>query len=200
MIMRKIIRQTRTATIVFFIHLFLLAAFHEAGAKTVYVKESAVNLREEQSTLSNVITILGRDEKLEVVGENRNWYQVTTDKGMGWIAKSLVSDTLPIAEELKSEKAKTQILTEKVTLLQGEIDEAKKYKKKIEQKTEKLLKVNKRLIVENKHLSSTKDIIRALLGIAVFVIGWLFGFLTGFYKKQSDSKRLEAMVASMRHQ
>jgi uncharacterized protein YgiM (DUF1202 family) len=198
--MKEILSSIRKAPLVLFISFFLLAVFHEAGAKAVYVKESAVNLREERSTLSNVITILGRDEKVEVIEENRNWYQVTSDKGTGWIAKSLVSDTLPLAEELKSERAKTQTLTEKITRLQGEIDETKKHKNTIGQRAESLLKENKRLIVENKRLSSTKDIIRALLGIAVFVIGWLFDFLTGFYKKQSDSKRLESMVANMRHQ
>lgn len=199
MIIREILLQTKKVSIVLLL-LFLLAVSHEAGAKVVYVKEAAVNLRKERSTLSNVITILGRDEKLEVIEENLNWYKVNSDRGTGWIATSLVSDTPPIAEELKSEKEKTQVLTEKIARLQGEIDETKKHEKKVDQKVETLVKENRRLLAENKHLSSTKDIIRVILGIVVLVIGWLFGFLTGFYKKQSDNRRLESMMASTRHQ
>lgn len=200
MIIREIVLQTKIVSIVLFFLLFLLAVSHEAGAKAVYVREAAVNLRKERSTLSNVITILGRDEKLEVIEENLNWYKVNSDRGDGWIAKSLVSDTPPIAEELKYEKEKTQVLTKKITRLQGEIDETMKHEKEADQRVENLLKENRRLLAENKHLGSTKDIIRVLLGIVVLVIGWLFGFLTGFYKKQSDNRRLESMMASTKHQ
>jgi uncharacterized protein YgiM (DUF1202 family) len=200
MITREILLQTKKVSIILFLLLFLLAVSHEAGAKAVYVKEAAVNLRKERSTLSNVITILGRDEKIEVIEENLNWYKVNSDRGIGWIAKSLVSDTPPIAEELKYEKEKTQVLTEKIARLQGEADETKKQEKKADQRVENLIKENRRLLAENKHLSSTKEIIRVILGIVVLVIGWLFGFLTGFYKKQSDNRRLESMMASTKHQ
>jgi len=201
MIIREILLQTKKVSIVLLFLLFFLAvSHHEAGAKAVYVKEAAVNLRKERSTLSNVITILGRDEKLEVIEEDLNWYKVHSDRGEGWIAKSLVSDTPPIAEELKYEKEKTQVLTEKIARLQGEIDKTKKHEKKADQKVESLVNENRRLLAENKHLSSTKEIIRVILGIVVLVIGWLFGFLTGFYKKQSDNRRLESMMASTKHQ
>ncbi len=179
-----------------FLLLFLLTVIPEAGAKTVYITGQAVHLRSEKSTMSNVVTILRKDEGVEILNENKNWYEVSTNKGaVGWIAKRLVTEELPLAQELRIEKEKNKAMTRKVKQLQGNITDIDKYKKAASEKINGLVGENRRLRADTDSLRSTKDIIHALIGIGIFVIGWFFGFITGFYKKQSDNKRLESMMA-----
>lgn len=176
--------------------IFLLTGSYDTEAKTVYVREPAVHLRSEQSTLSNVVTILGEDDKLEIIEEHLSWYKVKTTKGVGWIAQRLVTDKPPLTEEIKFEKKKSKTLSKKITQLQSKIDEIDQNKKQTAVEISILLQENKKLLAENERLNSAKDIIRAIIGVAIFVFGWLFGFLTGFYKKQSDNKHLESLVSS----
>lgn len=175
---------------------FLVSAIPEAGAKTVYIKKLAVHLRSEQSTMSNVVTILRKDEGVEIINENKNWYEVSTAKGaVGWIAKRLVTDELPIAQELRIEKEKNKTLAGKVTQLKSNLTDIDQYKKAASERIRGLVEENRQLSTDTDSLRSTKDIIHALIGVGIFVIGWLFGFITGFFKKQADSKRLESMMA-----
>ena len=184
-----------------FILLFHSAMIPEAGAKTVYITGQAVHLRSEKSTMSNVVTILRKDEGVEILGENNNWYEVSTDKGaIGWIAKRLVTDELPMAQELRIEKEKNKTLADKVSKLKSNITDIDSYKKAASERIRGLIEENRQLNADTDSLRSTKDIIHALIGIGIFVIGWLFGFITGFFKKQSDSKRLESMMVDTKFQ
>ena len=199
---KKSYQRNKKPLIILIIGLFILTALSEAKAKVIFVKGPAVRLREEPSTLSNVVKILGKDEKLEIIGQDSFWYEVTTERGTtGWLAKRLVTEKLPLAEKLKLEKKKSQALQEKITYLQDKISLVSKHKNEMNKQTilenEQILKLkkeNKQLLGEINHLKSTKDIILALIGAVIFIIGWLFGFLTGFYKKQSDNKRMENML------
>ncbi len=184
-----------------FLLLFHITIIPEAAAKTVYITGQAVHLRSEKSTMSNVVTILRKDEGVEILGENNNWYEVSTGKGaVGWIAKRLVTDELPMAQELRIEKEKSKALADKVIQIESNITDINKYKKAASERIRGLIEENRELQADTDSLRSTKDIIHALIGIGIFVIGWLFGFVTGFFKKQSDSKRLESMMVDTKLQ
>lgn len=60
--------------------------------KTVYIKESSVNLRKEPNTSSKILMVVGLNQKLTVIGENGDWYQVKTSEGNAYVLKTLVSD------------------------------------------------------------------------------------------------------------
>lgn len=59
--------------------------------KTVYVNESSVNLRKEPNTSSKIMMVVGLNQKLTVIGESGDWYQIRTSEGNAYVLKTLVS-------------------------------------------------------------------------------------------------------------
>lgn len=60
--------------------------------KTMYVAESAVNVRKESNTSSKIMMELAINTKLTVIGETGEWYKVKTSEGNGYVLKKLLSD------------------------------------------------------------------------------------------------------------
>lgn len=60
--------------------------------KTMYVAESAVNVRKEANTSSKIMMELAMNTKLTVIGENGEWYKVKTSEGNGYVLKKLLSN------------------------------------------------------------------------------------------------------------
>lgn len=177
-----------------------------ASAKVVYVTKASVNLRNEPKRESKVNAILVQNDKLEVIGENRYWYHVNTQKDdTGWVSKSLVNEGLPLIEKFELKKKENQALNEEIRDLKKKVNEEIGRKKEMAGKVRnkkneirKIMEENNRLNIEKEYLSSAKNVIFALIGISIFIIGWLFGFLTGFYKKQSDNKNMENLMSKMK--
>lgn len=59
--------------------------------KTMYINESSVNLRTEPNTSSKILMVVGLNQKLTVIGESGEWYQVKTSEGNAYVLKKLVS-------------------------------------------------------------------------------------------------------------
>lgn len=59
--------------------------------KTMYINESSVNLRQEPNTSSKIIMVVGLNQKLTIIGESGDWYQVKTSEGNAYVLKTLVS-------------------------------------------------------------------------------------------------------------
>ena len=60
--------------------------------KTMYVKESYVNLRKKASTSSDIVMVVALNTKLTVIGEEGDWYKLKTSEGEAYVSKELVSD------------------------------------------------------------------------------------------------------------
>ena len=60
--------------------------------KTAYIKSTSVNLRNEANTSSKILATLAQNTQIKIVGEQDDWYKVTSDGKIGYILKSLVSD------------------------------------------------------------------------------------------------------------
>ena len=60
--------------------------------KTMYISESSVNLRKEPNTSSEIIMVVGLNQKLTVIGESGDWYLVKTSEGNAYVLKTLVAD------------------------------------------------------------------------------------------------------------
>ena len=69
--------------------------------KTGYVSASAVNVRSEASTSSSVITTLRKRAEANILEELDEWYKVTTSKGVGYVAKQYVKNSLSEIPEQK---------------------------------------------------------------------------------------------------
>lgn len=60
--------------------------------KTMYVAESAVNVRKEANTSSKIMMELALNTKLTIIGESGEWYKVKTSEGNGYVLKKLLSE------------------------------------------------------------------------------------------------------------
>ena len=60
--------------------------------KTMYVSATAINIRKEANTTSDVISGATLNTAYTVVGEENDWYKVKAEGGFGYIRKDLLSD------------------------------------------------------------------------------------------------------------
>jgi len=90
----KILISTVESTISTFILVSLLLATlltAMASAKTVYVRDTQVNVRWGPGTEFKIISKAKKGQKFEVVDETRNWVKIKlSDRVEGWIYKNLV--------------------------------------------------------------------------------------------------------------
>ena len=61
--------------------------------KTMYINDSYVNVRQKPSTSSKILMTLTQNTKLTVIGEEGDWYKVSTSKGNGYVLKKLLSSS-----------------------------------------------------------------------------------------------------------
>ena len=61
-------------------------------SKTGYIAVGTVNLRKEMSTSSQIIANLSLNDKVEIIGEENNWYKVKVNGKQGYVSKKLVSN------------------------------------------------------------------------------------------------------------
>ena len=66
---------------------------NQSTTKTLYVKETAINVREKPSKDSEVLLSLYLNEEVEVVSEENGWYKVKVKGIEGYISSSLLSET-----------------------------------------------------------------------------------------------------------
>lgn len=61
-------------------------------AKTMYVKASAINVRSQSNTSSDIVTSVTLNTEVKVVGEENGWYKVEVNGKSGYIRNDLLSD------------------------------------------------------------------------------------------------------------
>lgn len=76
--------------------------------KTMYIKESYVNVRKEPNTTSEIMMVLAANTKLTVIGESGDWYKVSTSEGNAYVLKELLSSK----ESTTSRNGTTSVRTE----------------------------------------------------------------------------------------
>lgn len=59
-------------------------------ASTGVITGKSVRLRKEESTQSEAITTMKKDEKVEIIGESENWYNVNFEDKTGYVSKEYV--------------------------------------------------------------------------------------------------------------
>lgn len=61
--------------------------------KTMYTTNAATNIRSEASTNSNIVMVVSINTVLEVIGEEGEWYKVSTSEGDAYVSKDLLSNS-----------------------------------------------------------------------------------------------------------
>ena len=62
-----------------------------------FVNVSAVNIRQQPNTTSNVVGMLSRGARVRITGEQNDWYRVEFQNMQGYILKTLLSEQAPAA-------------------------------------------------------------------------------------------------------
>jgi cell wall-associated NlpC family hydrolase len=76
--------------------------------KTMYVCETAINIRQEANTTSEVVSGATLNTAYTVVGEENDWYKVKIQGGYGYIRKDLLSDKKTEETSRSNETDRTQ--------------------------------------------------------------------------------------------
>ncbi len=67
-------------------------AENDYAPKTMYSKVEAVNVRSEANTSSEVVSSIGLNTEIKVIGEENGWYKVEVDGKSGYIRNDLLSN------------------------------------------------------------------------------------------------------------
>ena len=85
-------------------------------ATTGIVTTSDLRLRKEESTSSQILTLLDENDEVEIISENGDWYKVKADGKVGYVSKqyikvednNVLSNTTNNATENKAEENKNE--------------------------------------------------------------------------------------------
>lgn len=61
--------------------------------KTGYVKAEGLKVRKEPNTTSEELDSLKKNDKVEIIGQTGNWYQIKINGGTGYVSAKYISDT-----------------------------------------------------------------------------------------------------------
>ena len=118
--------------LVFYVLLFL--SINLAWAETRYISDQLiVSLRLEPNNQSEVLTYLRTDTKVEVIGENGDYFKVKTrDNNVGYIQKTYLLKDTPKSFVIKQLSAENESLKKRIDSLDNQL-EATSSKDNIEQ-------------------------------------------------------------------
>lgn len=166
-----------------------------ATERTVYVNFPSVNIRAEAGTKYKVIESVTIGHPLKVLDVQDEWYQVKLeDNTIGWVYKTMVSDEIPPVVRIEQLETK----------LKGQAAEFKEARIQLQAQTDLNSKLDKKLgeiqqeydkaVRKNKELERQVHIKLAGIGIGILFLGWIAGFVTGFFKRQAEDKRFVKMM------
>ena len=117
----------------------------KAYATTAKTLNDKTRLRKKASTNSEIVEIISKDEKVEVVSKEDDWYKVKYNSQVGYVRGDLIEveeEKKEVAEEAKKEENKTEKAS-KAEETKTEEKIKKKLKKKRNLQKSKKLKLKK---------------------------------------------------------
>lgn len=164
----------------------LLPRSNALAKSMMYVAETNwVNVRSGPSVENRIIAMVKSGQPIEVLGQEEDWYYVRTPKNEeGWMAKSLLTEQKPLAEQLEILTRKTEEQSRLVAKLSEENNSLKEYVKLFESNEIEL----KRLRNENLRLKNRQDQFWAAVGAGILFLGWIIGLITGTFYRKGKSK------------
>ena len=72
--------------------IFLLLIHINCFADSGIINVTAVRLREQPNTTSEIITVIYEDEKVEILGEENGWYKISYKSDVGYIKKEFLNE------------------------------------------------------------------------------------------------------------
>ncbi len=79
---------------IFSIIILILLIGNTSFAKTGKVNVDSLRVRKEANTTSDIITVIYLNDKVDIVGDSGEWYEITIDNGSGFVKKEFIDDVL----------------------------------------------------------------------------------------------------------
>ena len=194
--MRRVVSFTQIAGLFLFaIAALTLPQTGYAQNQVVYVNAPTVNLRNGAGEEYGVLKIVRSGAPLRVLNQQATWYQVKlTDGVIGWIAKSAVSAEKPqgaLIEELKAQLSKKEAA---LSTTKAQLDNQMKINAQLESQLHDARQSTEGLNTRIQQLERGELLKLAAIGVLILLLGCLFGFLIGFFKRQAEDKRFIKMM------
>ncbi|MBI5183515.1 MAG: TIGR04211 family SH3 domain-containing protein [Nitrospinae bacterium] len=172
--------------IIFILFILNLIFVGNIYAETAYINETTVNVRTGPGTEFDALKIVKYGDKITIIGEQEGWYKVRLEDGKeGWVSKKTIREEPPVQIVIEDLQSKIISQEKEAELLRKENEELKGLKASLSSRIEDIEKRRSLLDKENKRLKEYNNIIWAIIGIAILIIGWLMGFLFGHFKREA---------------
>lgn len=178
--------------------LFLLLLCQSASAaETLYVHDQLrLGVRAAPSSAEKSIATVSTGDALTVLGEQDNFVNIRTEKGVeGWVSKGYLSDEPPARNQLKSLQQEYQALQQQQQALQQQFDESQRQGTESAGKLAQLQQENATLQQQlSRHTASSPGFYeqyRWLLLLALLLVCFIAGLITGVrWKARQVAERI----------
>lgn len=143
------------------------------GTKAYATTGKAINdttrIRKKANTTSEVVGVLDKNEKIEILAEEDGWYKVKYKGTDGTITGYIRNDLLEVDGEKKAESQKEEVEVEETTTegnkTEAKVEETEKEETTISEENEEVVSEQETQIVENEEIQLKSDIELQLLPV-----------------------------------
>ena len=173
----------------------LITTLGQAKDKVFYVNVPTVNIRTNAGTQYKVHKVVARGYPLKVLAEEGSWYKVKLkDESVGWIHQNTVTEDMPDVAKIAKLEAKLATQATELGKTGKQLKLNLELNSQLKQQLEEIQQDIDKLTRQNRELKGRERIKLAAMGIGVLLLGWGFGFATGFFKRQAEDKRFIKMM------
>ena len=163
--------------------------------QVIYVNAPTVNLRSGPGEHYSVIQVVRKGSPLEIINIQDIWYQVKSSGGVaGWIAKSAVTTEKPqgaLIEELKTQLSARET---EFSQIKNQLDSYIKINTQLKKQVDSDRRVMDSLHIQLRQAEKGTSVKLAVIGTIILLLGSLFGFLIGYFRRQAEDKRFIKMM------
>jgi len=166
-----------------------------AQEQMVYVNVTTANVRTGAGTQHPVLKVVPNGYPLKVLSKQGTWYKVQLkDERIGWVAQSTVSRDMPQAAKIAKLESQLEAKENELLQIKGQLVAQTKLNEKLKDKLKQSQQVIDDLHARTKRLEKLERVKLAGIGVGVLILGWIFGFMTGFFRRQAEDKRFIKMM------
>ncbi|MCW5201209.1 TIGR04211 family SH3 domain-containing protein [Desulfobulbus sp. F4] len=169
-----------------------------AGAENLFVSPNVdIPVRRGAGEQYRIIKIVRVNDKSETLEEKNGWFKVRFQDGdEGWLPKSLLTSTVPVAEDVRGLRTENEHLRRKNNELSMELNTLKEHQDNEGDKLAACItkqneqnKIEDKIKAEHKTVEDINKIGYFLAGAGVLLAGWLLGRLSHSSPRRKNSLR-----------
>ncbi len=163
--------------------------------QVVYVNAPTVNLRSGPGEHYSVIQVVRKGSPLEVINIQDIWYQVKSSGGVvGWLARSVVTTEKPQGVLVEELKAQLSAKDTEFSKIKSQLDSQIKINAQLRKQVDDNRRVMDSLHIQLRQAEKGNSVKLAIMGTIILLLGSLFGFFIGYFRRQAEDKRFIKMM------